>query len=437
MRNLAILFIILVTWCAPSEAAVHAVSADGSGIYPTIQAAINACEDGDVVELADGIYSGDGNRNIEYLGKAIEIRSQSGNPEQCVIECDGSSDDPHTGIEIINVTGGLASLRGVHIRNGHHTGTHLYLGGGAVYCSGSTVDISDCHFSECYAARAGGAVFVTDSNVTLTQCRFTSNRASENGGGLKTRESEVIVRECLFEGNSATVANGAVEAAEFGTMIIEECEFYENSTGSYGGAFGAENRAIVELINCVFARNTTGGKGGAINLSPAYSTSALVSGCTIYGNEALEGGAIFVYGAAARVSYCTLYANVASSASGIFVFSTGTALIENTIIANGEGGEAVATSDATAGLFCSDLYGNAGGDWTAEIASFLGILGNISEDPLLCAPDENDYHLNENSPCSPFTPPNHDCDLIGALPVQCGLTPVERTTWGKLKSMYR
>ena len=62
-----------------------------TGLRQTIQDAIDLTDsvEGDIVELADGTYTGVGNRDIDLRGKAITVRSASGDPEACVIDCGG------------------------------------------------------------------------------------------------------------------------------------------------------------------------------------------------------------------------------------------------------------------------------------------------------------------------------------------------------------
>ena len=71
------------------------VEADGTGDQPTIQAALVVAFDGDIVELGDGVFRGLGNREVRFLGKDVTLLSASGNPETCVIDCQGSPANPY------------------------------------------------------------------------------------------------------------------------------------------------------------------------------------------------------------------------------------------------------------------------------------------------------------------------------------------------------
>jgi len=81
-RLLAVVLLLTASWTAQAE--TYLVLPDGSGDFPTIQAAVNAAVDGDVIELADGTFTGDGNLDLEFQGKTITVRSASGDPTSVV-----------------------------------------------------------------------------------------------------------------------------------------------------------------------------------------------------------------------------------------------------------------------------------------------------------------------------------------------------------------
>ncbi len=92
------------------------------------------------------------------------------------------------------------------------------------------------------------------------------------------------------------------------------------------------------------------------------------------------------------------------------------------IVASSAGGVGVYVDDSSgASIVCTDIHGNAGGDWVGPIAELLGQDGNICEDPLFCDPEGGDFTLAAGSPCLPdFNP---DCGLMGAHGLGCD-TPV-------------
>lgn len=85
---LAVVLLILL-YAVTVNATTYLIEPDGSGDYETIQAAISAATDGDIIELADGIFSGTGNWNINYLGKNLTVCSVNGNPVDCIVNVPG------------------------------------------------------------------------------------------------------------------------------------------------------------------------------------------------------------------------------------------------------------------------------------------------------------------------------------------------------------
>ena len=107
---------VAVSW--PALAATWIVHPDGSGDFPTIRAAVEGASSGDVIELADGIFAGEGNRDVDLLGKTLVIRSASGNPSSCILDCGGQSGWQRRAFLLQSGEGPGTAVEGLTIRKG-------------------------------------------------------------------------------------------------------------------------------------------------------------------------------------------------------------------------------------------------------------------------------------------------------------------------------
>ena len=234
-------------------------------------------------------------------------------------------------------------------------------------------------------------------------------------------------------------------------MRVEDCALvniedglftrnYAGSQGSSGGAISAA-RSTVHVVRCTLRDNQANWGGG---LFTDKSTATLIE-CVFFDNTSYSetgvigrGGAIFGSGAMSLIG-STLAANTAEIGSGI-AYGSGpnpdVLTIDNTIVAFNTGGSGIECGGtASALLSCTDVYGNAGGDWVGCIAGQAGLNGNLAAYPLFCGLAAGDLTIDEASPCAPAQ--SGACGLIGALPVRCGTTGVDAATWGAIKSRMR
>ena len=206
MRRASIL--ILCGLCLIPSAGSHTytVNPDGTGDFPTIQDAVDNVSDGDVIELTNGIFTGDGNRDIDYLGKAITIGSRNGNPSYCIIDCEGTETDPHRGFYFRSGEGLGSILEGITLRHGYVLGDDC--GGAVVCCEGSPL-IRDCIL---WGNRAwcGGAVHCAWASPEISQCQFLLNNAEYGGAFISCWESSATLIDCRFGHNAADIG-GAID----------------------------------------------------------------------------------------------------------------------------------------------------------------------------------------------------------------------------------
>ena len=335
--------------------------------YSTIQEAIKRSWNGGTVWVADGIYQGQGNRDIDFLGKAIIVRSENG-PENCIIDCQGSRYNPHRGFYFHNGEGASSILDGFTITNGY-----VDYEGGGIYCTGSSPTLINCMFSGNSAQYWGGAISHRNnsSSSTLTNCTFSANSAywggavaccycyqgptlvdctfsgnsASHGGALYNDHSRPTITDCNFSSNSATYGGGVYNySGVYDLSVIcpklHNCTFSENSASSLGGGmFNFESSPTV--TNCEFTDNSSLHYAGAIYNGDG--SNPMLGDCTFITNSAEYGGAIYcsvhsrtvlanctitgnsaqwngggLYGGLGQVSNCTITDNDANVGGGLY-----------------------------------------------------------------------------------------------------------------------
>jgi parallel beta-helix repeat protein len=288
------------------------------------------------VLLAPGTYTGVGNRDIDFLGKAITVTSESGQ-DVTIIDCQGLG----RGFYFHSGEGAGSVLKGVMVTKGY--------------------------------ALAGGGIYSTNSSLTLTNCTFARNTATETGGGMICLDSSPRFIGCTFSDNEAL--------------------------GEGGGGISCYSNASPTLTNCRFSGNLARGYFGG-GMFSARNSFPTLTGCAFSSNEANFGGGIYCWSSTPTLTNCTLTNNVASEGAGIFCTYYSSPTLEKVIIGFNVGHAIYCNDGSPVPLICCDIYGNSGGDWVGCIADQYGINGNFSADPLFCAPENGDFGLSCTSPCA-------------------------------------
>jgi parallel beta-helix repeat protein len=199
MRYICTSIVATLVLAGTSFAATINVPAD----YPTIQGAIDASENGDVILVAPGTYTGTGDQVVDMLGKAITLRA-SGTPEETILDGQGarrvlmcnSGETPATIIE------------GFTITDGHNDTGPGGPGGGGIYCGGtignrSSPTITGCTISGNTATGNGAGIYCYESDPTITDCTITGNTTMAAGGGIYCASSSINISGCTISGNTA------------------------------------------------------------------------------------------------------------------------------------------------------------------------------------------------------------------------------------------
>ncbi len=329
--------------------------------YSTIQDAIDDANNFDTVLVADGIYTGIGNKDLDLLGKNIVVCSELG-PENCIIDCENNG----RGFNLTQGEPESALIRGFTIRNG---------------LADASPDLD------------GGGIYAEYTDMTIMDCRIENNEAY-SGGGVSCKYADLSLVRLIVTGNIGDLGGGinAVHSA----VIISDCDISGNTANS-GAGIRFVSVSAADVTNCVITGNTStlSGGGGVI----CIDSSPVVGNCLFTQNAADEGAGLYASGSSSpMVKNCTFTENIAVTSGGsIFAHTNSAPVIILSISWGNSAGDdnEIGIDNASIDVSYSDVELVSG--------TYPG-MGNINSDPQFVEGSGGNYYLDYRywniSPCA-------------------------------------
>ena len=341
------------------------------GDFAAIRPAVLSAIDGVTIEIADGVYTGPDNTNIDPSGRDVTVRSANG-PDACVIDAQNQ-----TRAILINTfphaAGGTPIFEGITVRNGRATGN-----GGAVRVlpGPDTPTFVNCRFEDCHANNRGGAIDVREGTAMLVGCTIAGATADNRGGAVHVKDGGFLAMlDTTIESSGAdTIAGGAYVDAGF--LHADRCVIRDCVADASGAGLFVANGGQILVTNSLLENNAAMNDGGALAASSGGFIEA--TGCTLVGNTAGRGSVLFALDDATEVGLwnSVLWDNPAGDDSQAFLALGAAATVDR--------------CDVEGGLDAVTLFdGDSSVDW----------LTNMDADPLFTDAGAGDYTLAAGSPC--------------------------------------
>jgi len=199
-----------------SSAATITVNPDGSGDYTTIQAAIDAAETSDVIQIAAATYN-----EVLMITKAIHL--EGAGIDQTILNppLEGTSDIMKPGIRFVDLQGTPedCSVSGMTIAN-----------------FGRDISGQD-------PQPQGGGIGCYEANVCLMSVRIQHNfDPSVGGGGVYMIRSKIKIKDSAITGNETRSVGAGIYMAPHGAcamgtpwgLEIDNCQITENTITNNG-----------------------------------------------------------------------------------------------------------------------------------------------------------------------------------------------------------
>jgi len=377
-----------------------------STLFPTIQSAINAAANSDVIVVQPGTYS----ENIDFLSKNISVYGTSVTNVSIIDRTiiDGGNRPG----SVVTFQGGqnrTAVLSGFTITHGKGTYMSGAYRGGGIYCANSSPTIACNKIMYNSAVNGyGGGVYITGLSAPWLKGNFEISRNNEGGaanwgGGICVYDTRVVVGQTysmtriadniLIRDNQARSGGGGIYSFAAETAIIGNT-IVNNGAGDGGGVSSVFATSNSQLSNNQISLNTASSNGGGIY---CMNSDIQLYNNLIHRNSARAvGGGIYMIASASLVDLNTIAYN---TNNGMYIDAPAVPTITNSIVW-GNSGIQIATHNSQFGTanpsvgYCCIQGGGSDNH-------------NISQDPLFVLPPPagENYYLSymlcqtQQSPC--------------------------------------
>jgi hypothetical protein len=394
--------------------------------YATVQSAVDAANDGDVIKIAAGTYTGVSARvgvtQVVYISKSVTLQGgyttnwitpdPEGHPT--ILDAQGQG-------RVLYVIGGNgAVIDGLHLTGGNaigQLGGHFPSSpdgsGGGVYVHGARnpfgeeFTLINSHiFSN--TAQQGGGVYMSFccNNATLRGNTFTSNNAEQNGGGVMLHAGAAVLTDNVFDSNTAERGGGFFAHCN-GTQIKRNM-FVANTADSAGGGLFFDMACSEAKLTETSILSNTAGRGGGLAISGlepnSDGRSATLINTVIADNQASEeGSGLYIVSAySVQLLQTTLANNSGGDGTGVrignFAFNaagpssvalTNTILVSQSVGLSITGGNTVTVN--------SILWYSTSTTISQAPTATVSIQNAQWGDPAFVNPDGGDYHIGSGS----------------------------------------
>ncbi len=370
---------------------------DGTTTYPTIQAAVDAANVGDLIKVAGGVCLGAteraGERQQVYISKTVTLRGgyDTGDWTSYDFDAHPTTLDALGQGRVLYLKGsGVApTVEGFRITGGAAEGDD----GGGIYVDGAGGQLQQLHIYENQSDLNGGGVALSDSSARLAQNLIYSNTAWLYGGGLYVYRSHAAqVNDNQIFANACILGDGGGVYLSYSDTALRGNAIFSNTAEQDGGGVYSQRSHAAFTGDRIYG-NVARRDGGGVYLS--LTSIPRLTNVVVADNQAERNGSgLYNGGALPRILHATIARNRAYGGSrdgvGVYVAVGTSVQLTNTIIVSQTTG--VFAAGGTAAMLDGVLwYSNtANTDGTGSVAATSVVTG----DPAF---DTDGYHLLSGS----------------------------------------